>query len=518
MLAPRSHTQHQHRTATTSLAFLILPLVIGLPLAVWLDLRGLSTRMMQGEATEIGVLIDEMRTYYANDVLGRLDSESHGEEAPMPTAMSIELGKRISARDGAVKVRIFSDFPFRKRAGHPIDAFEQTALEQLRQDATRPVVDVSGTLVDRTVRIATPIVMGPACVACHNSHPDSPKQNWRVGDVRGVQEVTVRRPIEASIFSFQSLLVYFAVVAACGLAFIRMQSRQTALIRHMNGELAQANAFLGTVSAKIARYLSPQVYRSIFSGAKDVAITAERKKLTIFFSDIKDFTALTERLQPEDLTALLNEYFTEMSVIALRHGATIDKFVGDAILLFFGDPDTRGVREDAAAAVRMALDMQAALGRLNAEWRKRGLAEPLEVRMGINTGFCHVGNFGSDNRMDYTIIGAEANLAARLQAVAQPGSIVISYETYALVRDIVEAEALAPIAVKGVSRAVVPYVVRGLAGAAEAEVIHGQAQGLDLFLDIKALDACSAGETRRLLEKALTALETRAGRERPRAM
>jgi len=249
-----------------------------------------------------------------------------------------------------------------------------------------------------------------------------------------------------------------------------------------------------------------------------VAITAERKKLTIVFSDIKDFTALTERLQPEDLTALLNEYFTEMSVIALRHGATIDKFVGDAMLLFFGDPDTRGVREDAAAAVRMALDMQAELARLNAEWRKRGLAEPLEVRMGINTGYCHVGNFGSDNRMDYTIIGAEANLAARLQAVAQPGSIIISYETYALVRDIVEADALPPITVKGISRPVVPYVVRRLAEVPEAGVIHGQAQGLDLFLDVTALDAGSAGETRRLLEQALTALDTRAGQERPRAM
>ena len=101
---------------------------------------------------------------------------------------------------------------------------------------------------------------------------------------------------------------------------------------------------------KIAKYISPQIYKSIFSGQRDVAIATERKKLTIFFSDIKDFTATTERLQPEDLTALLNEYLTAMSNIALEYGATIDKFIGDAVLAFFGDPETRGVAEDARRA------------------------------------------------------------------------------------------------------------------------------------------------------------------------
>ena len=97
---------------------------------------------------------------------------------------------------------------------------------------------------------------------------------------------------------------------------------------------------------KISRYLSPQIYKSIFSGQKDVTIHTERKKLTIFFSDIKDFTATTERLQPEQITELLNEYFTEMSSIALAHGGTVDKFVGDAMLVIFGDPETKGDAED----------------------------------------------------------------------------------------------------------------------------------------------------------------------------
>ena len=139
-------------------------------------------------------------------------------------------------------------------------------------------------------------------------------------------------------------------------------------------------------------------------------------------------------MQPEEITALLNEYFTEMSGIAAEHGGTVDKFIGDAILIFFGDPETKGITEDALACLRMAFEMQARTAELNAKWRREGVEQRFQVRMGINTGFCNVGNFGSVDRMDYTIIGAEANLAARLQSIAEPGQIVLSYETYEIGR------------------------------------------------------------------------------------
>src|SRR4029079_15087137 len=106
------------------------------------------------------------------------------------------------------------------------------------------------------------------------------------------------------------------------------------------------------------KYLSPQVYSSIFTGQQSVEISSRRKKLTIFFSDIADFTQTTDSLESEELTALLNRYLTEMSRIALEHGATVDKYIGDAILAFFGDPESRGVQEDAVACVRMAIAMQ----------------------------------------------------------------------------------------------------------------------------------------------------------------
>ncbi len=126
-----------------------------------------------------------------------------------------------------------------------------------------------------------------------------------------------------------------------------------------------AAVFYAPVFAVLAKYLSPQVYQSVFSGRQAVEIARRRKKLSVLFADLADFTGISERLQPEELTGLLHQYLTEMSRIAAEYGATIDKLVGDAIVMFFGDPETRGVREDALARVRAALAMQARMRELD---------------------------------------------------------------------------------------------------------------------------------------------------------
>ena len=326
--------------------------------------------------------------------------------------------------------------------------------------------------------------------------------------MRGIQEVTITAPLTADLLSFKYLLGYFALTAAAGLTFILMQRRQARVIGAMNQELEAANQFLASVAMKISRYLSPQIYKSIFSGQKDVVVRTERKKLTIFFSDIKDFTAATERLQPEEMTEVLNEYLTEMAAIALRHGGTIDKFIGDAILIFFGDPETKGAAEDARACLAMAVEMQRRTAELNANWRGRGVEHPFRVRMGINTGYCNVGNFGSADRMDYTILGAEANLAARLQSIAEPGRIVLSYETYALVRDRVVARPLPPISMKGISRDVVPYAVEGALDeeGRQVRVFSEHMTGLDFYLDPSVIDAEGVARIQALLAEAMAAL------------
>jgi adenylate cyclase len=290
-----------------------------------------------------------------------------------------------------------------------------------------------------------------------------------------------------------------------------MQRRQALQIQGMNRELESANDFLVTLSMKISRYISPQIYKSIFSGQKDVTIHTERKKLTIFFSDIQNFTATTERLQPELITELLNEYFTEMSVIAHQHGGTIDKFIGDAMLIFFGDPETKGDRSDAEACVRMAWSMQRRLVELNAKWRASGVEQPFKARMGINSGYCNVGNFGSADRMDYTIIGAEANLAARLQSIAEPGGIVISYETFALVNDIITAHPLASISMKGISREVIPYSVDNLLSKSteRSHVVVERMTGMDFYLDPTIVEEKDAVRIRSILNEALAAIDNR---------
>ena len=213
---------------------------------------------------------------------------------------------------------------------------------------------------------------------------------------------------------------------------VREAGREAELANEL---VTEKNKALEALSTKLSKYLSPQVYSSIFSGSQSVEIASTRKKLTVFFSDIADFTSTTDDLELEELTGLLNHYLTEMSKIALEHGATIDKYIGDAFLAFFGDPETKGVKEDAIACVNMAVAMQRRMRELQAEWRDAGLQKPFQLRIGINTGYCTVGNFGSQDRMDYTIIGSEVNLVSRLQSHAALGSILMSHETYSLVKE-----------------------------------------------------------------------------------
>ncbi|RWE85645.1 adenylate/guanylate cyclase domain-containing protein [Mesorhizobium sp.] len=230
-------------------------------------------------------------------------------------------------------------------------------------------------------------------------------------------------------------------------------------LKQREENLAEKSAALEALSSKLAKYLAPQVYNSIFTGRQDVRIASQRKKLTICFSDIAGFTETTDKMESEVLTQLLNHYLTEMSKIASDHGATIDKYVGDAILMFFGDPETRGVKEDAFACVQMALAMQKRMSELAEIWRDIGIETPLRCRIGIHTDYCTVGNFGSEDRMDYTIIGGAVNLASRLEQEAQPGTVLISYETFAQVRDMIDCDELGHIHVKGIAYPVATYRV-----------------------------------------------------------
>src|SRR4029079_13686959 len=238
----------------------------------------------------------------------------------------------------------------------------------------------------------------------------------------------------------------------------QMVDERTGELNRTLAALNEKNTILAALSDNLSPYLSPQIREGIFSGSHDSTITSKRKRLTVFFSDIRNFTETTETLETEVLTDLLNNYLDEMSQIALRHGATIDKFIGDAVVAFFGDPESKGAKEDVLACVKMALEMRSKIHELQKEWNDHGVAETFHIRMGINTGFCTVGNFGSLDRMDYTIIGSQVNLANRLEASADMDQILLSYETFALVKDIIYCEEREPIVAKGISGPVQTYM------------------------------------------------------------
>ena len=217
---------------------------------------------------------------------------------------------------------------------------------------------------------------------------------------------------------------------------------------------------LQLISTQLSKYLSPQLHKRIFDDKQSVQVKSERKKLTIFFSDLVGFTSMSERLESEEVTALLNFYLDEMSTIALEFGGTIDKFVGDAIMVFFGDPETQGAEADAINCLKMAIKMQDRMTTLTKEWGKKyNLHSPLQVRIGLSSGFCTVGNFGSSDRLDYTAIGSPVNLAARVQSAASPSSILISEDTYSLVKEHFGFGTPIELNFKGIGHSVICYQV-----------------------------------------------------------
>lgn len=222
---------------------------------------------------------------------------------------------------------------------------------------------------------------------------------------------------------------------------------------------------LEQLAKRLAQYLSPQIYETIFSGKSKEEDSYNRKNLTVFFSDIVQFTDMSDSLEPEKLATVINSYLSEMTQVALDCGGTIDKFIGDAILVFFGDPESRGENQDALAGVDMALKMQERIKELQGYWKKNGVTNGLNVRMGVTTGYCTVGNFGSSQRMDYTVLGKPVNLAARLESLAEAGQILISDATYALIEQQVDCKFVDEIQPKGFARAVNVYSVQEFKGA-----------------------------------------------------
>ena len=219
-----------------------------------------------------------------------------------------------------------------------------------------------------------------------------------------------------------------------------------------------------------------------------MAINTSRKDLTVFFSDIKSFTTITERLEPEILTKLITNYLTEMTNIAIEYGGTVDKYIGDAIMIFFGDPNSKGIKKDAIACVSMALKMKKVLNKLRKNWRSAGLSESLDVRMGIHTDMCTVGNFGSIDRLDYTVLGNGVNLASRLESLSNSNEILISENTYNLIKEEINCKYFDEIKVKGKAHSIKTFqVIDNKTEGKKKVIIEASKEGFNLSIDKKKI-------------------------------
>ena len=222
---------------------------------------------------------------------------------------------------------------------------------------------------------------------------------------------------------------------------------------------ARAEQVVGRLSTmvsvinKLTRFVPPQVWEPIVKADSPVTVANKRAKLTIMFSDIVGFTELSDSLSADNLADILNTYMHCMTLIANKHGAVLDKFIGDGMVCFFGEPNSRGSRQDALDCVAMAIDMRREMRTLRQKWRLMGF-EGLYIRVGITTGYCHVGNFGSNSRLSYTIIGKEANLASRLESCAGKDQILVSESTYDYICHNYECEHVAAFCLKGIDEKV----------------------------------------------------------------
>lgn len=231
----------------------------------------------------------------------------------------------------------------------------------------------------------------------------------------------------------------------------RLNRRLEARVEEQMAELVR--------TGELKRFLPHQVAEGLLAGRLTSDGGFERRKLTLLFADMVGFTDLSDTLAPEELSDVLNEYLREMAAVAVEHGGTLDNFIGDGIMVLFGAPIRADESEQAWAALRAAFEMKERVETLSEATRARGIPADLKVRVGVNTGHCTVGVFGSDVLRAYKAVGFEVNVAARLQSEAEPGTPLVGFRTYALVKDRVRAEKREPLSIKGASRPVEAWTI-----------------------------------------------------------
>ena len=285
----------------------------------------------------------------------------------------------------------------------------------------------------------------------------------------------------------------------------RQQARLIKLSDANEAKLTQTNKTLDALTKNLSRFVPNVVVNALMQDAQDEIVRLKRQEITVFFSDIVGFTTMTERLEPEQLATIMSDYFTEMSLICDRWNGTLDQFIGDAIVIFFGAPDSTGAKNDATQAIGMALEMNNRIKYLRQKWSQQGLNFDFQARMGLSTGFSHVGNFGAANRLHYTALGNVVNEAARIQAWGQAGQILLSQDTYGYIKDDYECREYETVTLKGQTRKLTLYELSLQQQEWRAQLLNHQQAGLKIQLDPSSVN--DKDQAIRTLKKALAEIE-----------
>ncbi len=347
-------------------------------------------------------------------ILASHEYKKHPGAIPVPATFNLLLSEEISKAKTGVKSYLYSDYPFthRGKATHK-DTFQRNALTNLQKTPTEPYYSYEQINGVNYLRYAKAVIMKETCVTCHNSHPQSPKTDWEVGQVRGVREVNVplqssAKIIETGLWTNASIMILVTLLLLSFIWIAIRQLRKSLLeVKQTNKELEEKKRELDITNIALERFVP---YGFLGHIGKHNITEVElgdniEKELTVLFSDIRSFTNISESLSPKDNFNFINDYLGLVSPIVRKHNGFIDKFIGDAVMALFITPD------DAIAA---SIEMLNELKKFNLIKRDYK-TPPIEIGIGLNTGKMMLGTIGEINRMDGTVISDAVNLASRLQ-------------------------------------------------------------------------------------------------------
>ncbi|MGQ9794890.1 adenylate/guanylate cyclase domain-containing protein [Desulfosoma sp.] len=275
---------------------------------------------------------------------------------------------------------------------------------------------------------------------------------------------------------------------------------QKAHLKESIAQLREKDREITRLNERLALFVSDPLVRHLAKDEGRTLFEHRRTKITVFFSDICRFSTITDTMEPEETAEQLNEYFHEMIPLVLEHKGTLDKLMGDGMMVLFGAPDDMDAAEGAYRCLQMATAMRDKLRALNHRWAQKGYPHALRVRMGIHTGLSVVGSFGSEHWMHYTAIGSQVNVAARLQQIAEPDQILISRATYTLVAEKVQVRDLGLLALKGLHQPMHVYECIDLHAGDQPQRIMDEGPGYFVWVQSDAVEASTLRELALRLE------------------